>query len=172
MWETQAGGNAFLIWSSWTCSSLLLCFCRKQPSSYTSLRATFAQTATAFKQKTSFIANRDGHPRAWGLPGQQRAPALAPVDRSHGTAGRSPSLLGTVWYPLMQAAAPPLPEARWVSGLSLMPHCLFFMNLSNLHYPSALCLSVRLAWNRLAGSEVVGVAQIYGGDWVRLRLIL
>lgn len=45
----------------------------------------FAQTATAFKLKTSFVANRDGHPRAWGLPGQQRAPTLAPVGEFRGT---------------------------------------------------------------------------------------
>lgn len=48
-----------------------------------------------------------------------------------------------------------------------MLRCLFFMNLHNLHYPSARCLFVRLAWSRLAGSEGVGVAQTHGAHFVR-----
>lgn len=132
-------------------------------SSHTALWATFAQTATALKLRTSFIANRDGHPRARGVPGQQSSGSRWCVPWR---AGRSPSFPpGDCLVSLTSWSSTP---PRGSGSTRAIPHACFsptyttFITLQ----PS---VSVSLAWHRLAGSQVVGVAQTYGvigsGDW-------
>ena len=187
MWETQLGENVHNLESLDLLKSfaekagkqLHLApshrFLRRQP---VSTGVTSASTATTFKLKTSFTANRDHHPWAWGLPGQQRGHALALVGRSH---DRNSQKISPSWgLSGIHSRKLELHLSLRLSKYLGHPSCLtacFSWTYATLITLADLCLFVRLDWNRLTGSEVIGVAQIFihmvwWETWMSSSLIL
>lgn len=158
-----------MIWSPWACWSLLLYFYRKQASSYTSPWAEGFPGTSQFllgpalpKLRRHFTANRNHHPWAWGLPGQQRGHTLASVDRSH---DRNSWKISPSWgLSSIHSRKLELHLSLRLSKYLGYPLCLtacFSWAYATLITLADLYLFVRLDWNRLTGSEVIGVAQTY-----------
>lgn len=174
MWETQLGENIHDLESLGLLKSSAVFLQKADKQLYLPLhwrfpwhqpvytRASFAQTTTAFKLRRHFTANRNHHPWAWGLPGQQRGHTLASVDRSH---DQNSWKISPSWgLSSIHSRKLELHLSLRLSKYLGYPLCLtacFSWTHANLITLADLYLFVRLDWNRLTGSKVIGVAQTY-----------